>query len=349
MGPETLERSTVIRVLRAAICHTIVSLCLFPQGTLVADQIPPAILVVLGAEGTADYGAQFREWAEKWEDLARSSAADMQTIGITPSSVADRDQLQLALQGHDLAATTPLLLVLIGHGTARNDTAKFNLVGPDVTAVELTSWVAELQRPLAVVIAASCSGAFLQPLAAENRYVITATQSGAEQNFSRFGGFFAQALSDPAADLDHDETISLLETFLLASHLTARFYEQDDRLATEHALLDDNGDGRGTPADFFRGIRVTKSAEEDLSPDGLRAHQVILSRLSQRRILTQEQTERHNQLEQQIEQLLQRKASLKEEDYFAQLETLLIELARLNCNAGSTATPETGSPATSDN
>jgi hypothetical protein len=36
----------------------------------------------------------------------------------------------------------------------------------------------------------------------------------------------------------------------------AEFYEADGRLATEHALLDDNGDSLGTPADFFRGDGV---------------------------------------------------------------------------------------------
>ncbi len=117
MGPQTLERSTVIRVLPAFLFPTVFSLCSFHHGTLVADQIPPSILVVIGAEGTAEYGEQFREWAHKWEAFADSFGNKLQTIGAKPGAVEDREQLRIALQGHDAIATSPLILVLIGHGT----------------------------------------------------------------------------------------------------------------------------------------------------------------------------------------------------------------------------------------
>ncbi len=45
------------------------------------------------------------------------------------------------------------------------------------------------------------------------------------------------------ADLDKDGQVSLLEAFLIASRRTLEFYKVEGRIATEHALIDDNGDG----------------------------------------------------------------------------------------------------------
>src|SRR5204863_7310884 len=66
----------------------------------------------------------------------------------------------------------------------------------------------------------------------------------------------AKARCSVGVDRDRDGQIRLLEASLMASHHTAEFYKAESRLATEHALLDDNGDGLGTPADWFRGVRA---------------------------------------------------------------------------------------------
>ena len=77
--------------------------------------------------------------------------------------------------------------------------------------------------------------------------VVTATRSGSELNFARFGQYLADAIGDPQADLDKDGQVSLLEAFLMASGRVAEFYRTRIELATEHALIDDNGDRLGTP------------------------------------------------------------------------------------------------------
>ena len=43
------------------------------------------------------------------------------------------------------------------------------------------------------------------------------------------------------------EEAGALEAFLFASRKTTEFYKAENRLATEHALIEDNGDGLGTP------------------------------------------------------------------------------------------------------
>ena len=47
---------------------------------------------------------------------------------------------------------------------------------------------------------------------------------------------------------DHDDEVSVLEAFLSASAKVGEFYESESRIATEHAPIDDNGDGKGTPS-----------------------------------------------------------------------------------------------------
>jgi hypothetical protein len=250
-------------------------------------------------------------------------------IGPGHADPSDRELLQQTLQ--QLAADTPrpLWLVLIGHGTFFQDQTKLNLTGPDVSASELAEWLRPLQRPVAIVNCASCSGPFIDRLSGPQRVVVTATRSGAEQNYARFGQFLAEALRRPTADIDHDDAVSLLEAFLTAARATQAFYDDNARLATEHALLDDNGDRVGTPADFFRGIRVHTQAATNQSVDGLRAHQWMLTQLSDQPPLSPELAAERDRLEAAIEALRQRKATQNEEAYYEQLEALVLPLARL--------------------
>jgi hypothetical protein len=164
--------------------------------------------------------------------------------------------------------------------TARSTDERPSLTwrGPDVSEAELAEWLRPVTRPLALINTSSASAPFLAKLAGRNRVVVTSTRSGNEQNYARFGRFLAAAITDAAADLDRDGQVSLLEAYLAASQRTAEFYAGAMRLATEHALLDDNGDGLGTPADWFEGVRATRQAKEGAAVDGPRAHQFHLIR-----------------------------------------------------------------------
>ncbi len=129
-------------------------------------------------------------------------------------------------------------------------------------------------------------------------------------NITRFGGYFARALADRAADLDKDGQTSLLEAFLAASHRTEEFYKQAGRLATEHALLDDNGDGLGTPAAWFRGVRAVKKPDKGATIDGLRAHQIHLVRNLDEKQLPPALRARRDELEISISRLREGKAQI---------------------------------------
>ena len=296
------------------------------------------VLVVVGADGANEYGQQFRQWASRWSDAAQRGRAEFVSIGLdSDGKTDDRDLLKQRLSeaagpGDPRRAQStnePVWLILIGHGTFDGKLARFNLRGPDVSAGELAEWLKPIERPLAIVNCTSSSGSFLNELSGPNRIVVTATKSGHEYNFARFGDYLSAAISDPKADLDKDEQTSLLEAFLLASSRVNEFYASEGRLMTEHALLDDNGDKLGTSADWFQGVRATKLAKNGATVDGMRAARLHLVRSSREEQLSATHRTRRDELETELAELRQRKSQLAEDEYLQQIEPLLVELAKL--------------------
>src|SRR5438876_11581269 len=78
----------------------------------------PSVLVVVGAEGTPEYGREFRQWAVRWEEAARRGNADFARIGTGESGeTTDRRLLEQRLSENAEASPEALWLILIGHGT----------------------------------------------------------------------------------------------------------------------------------------------------------------------------------------------------------------------------------------
>jgi hypothetical protein len=293
----------------------------------------PFVLLVVGAAGEDTYEPIFAKCEKLWREAAIKGDAEVVTIGLDPIPNAESDQDRRKLQGiienFKQTNAAPAWIVFIGHGTDDGKEAKFNLRGPDVSANELAEWLKPAQRPLIIVNTASCSGAFIKPLSARNRIIVTATRSGNEINFAHFGEYMAEAIGSPAADLDKDEQTSLLEAFLMASRRVTDFYKDEGRLATEHALIDDNGDGLGTPADWFQGVRAVKKADKGQGVDGRRAHQVHLISNAADQKLSPEQRAKRDELETAISNLRDRKAQMQKDAYYHELESLLLQMARL--------------------
>ncbi|MEC9093702.1 MAG: hypothetical protein VX438_13395, partial [Planctomycetota bacterium] len=249
-----------------------------------ASRDRPSIMVVQGAGGSNEYQAIFRQTCQKIETASRKAGGEFTWIGAPKGSapnsdsekaISDLEKTKQAIQQHK-TGTGQFWLILVGHGTFDRKAAKFNLRGPDLSAKQLNLWLEGMQRPVAVVNCASCSAPFINELAANDRVVVSATQSGFELNYARFGIHFADALSNSLADIDKDDQVSLLESFLFASRKVEEYYKSESRLATEHALIDDNGDGKGTPLEFFRGVRVIKKSADESIPDGPVANQIHL-------------------------------------------------------------------------
>ena len=152
--------------------------------------------------------------------------------------------------------------------------------------------------------------------------MIAATASPAQRYDTVFPRFFSAAVGDPAADADKDGRVSVWEAFMSASAQVRRWYQQEGRLATERAVLDDSGDGIGGDADrpgddgrlaasLYFGAGVARPAALD-NP--------ALAPLVARR----------EALEAEVAALRERKDTLPEAEYAQELERLLVELARVS-------------------
>jgi hypothetical protein len=298
----------------------------------------PSIIVATGAKGEEAYAAPFALWAANWRIAGESAGA--QLTALAPDKTDAHEQLRKALEGQSKETAAALWIVLLGHGSFDGRDGKFNLPGDDLAASELAAWLKPFQRPVIVICGFSASGAFLKPLSAPGRIVVTATRSGAESNYARLGGYLSETIASPSADLDKDGQTSLLEAWLAAAQRTAAFYKNDERLATEHPLLDDNGDGLGTPADWFQGIRVVKKSSDNRASDGLRAHQIhLVPSVSEKSWAPARRAER-DALERELAQLREGKTAPPTDEYYTQLEAILLRLARVYREGESRPGPE---------
>jgi hypothetical protein len=323
-------KTQVGRIPSRLLLFAVVASCLFAFPARAADADPTRIILVVGASGADEYGALFSEWSDDWVSLADKAEANLVTIGKSdPGKLVDREQLKSSIEQVPADGTAPLWIVMIGHGTYARGVAKFNMRGPDVSADELAQWLGPLKRPVVIVNCASSSAPFINKLSANNRIVVTATRSGAQQNFARFGEYFSQAIASPESDLDHDDEVSVHEAFLRASNEVRQFYDAEARISTEQALIDDNGDGRGTPAKMFRGVRPVAKAKEGAALDGPRAMRITLSPSGKQLTFTDQERKARAAIEQQLEQIRAGKSELTETEYDAAIEPLMLQLARI--------------------
>ena len=288
-----------------------------------------SMILITGASGTEEYEKTFNEWSAQWKEAADKGEAKF-SEAVHTEEKNQKERLAELIQAEVNENKSPLWLVLIGHGTFDGKKAKFNLQGPDISATELKEWLQDCKRPLVIINCASSSSPFMNALSGKNRVIITATRSGFERNFCRLGGFLAKAIGNLEADIDKDGQTSLLEAWLAASRYSADFYKNENRLSPEHPLLDDNGDGKGTPPDWFRGIRVTKKSEDPkLLPDGLRTHQLHLIPSEEERKLSASQRAKRDALDIELAKLRAAKELMEEKIYYTELEKLLHKIGRI--------------------
>jgi hypothetical protein len=220
--------------------------------------------------------------------------------GVSTRENVERTLARLAAANADAR----IMLVLVGHGSGEGRETRISLPGADLTAADFARLLSAFgNRPVAFINLTSGSGDMLPVLSAPNRVVMTATKSAFERNESQFGRFFVDALSKEGADTDKDGRVSLLEAFTFAEAEVKRFYETDGRLATEHAQLSD--DGQLARRFFLTGgaTRVSSNA---------RLNALYAERFA---------------LEEQIQALKKKKASMTADAYDAELERLLLALA----------------------
>ena len=264
-------------------------------------------LVIAGLGGEPDYEQRFNGLADEASKAFGAPGGDsvVTTLkGAAATKAAVRSSLdQIA---HQAAPDDSLVLLMIGHGSFDGEDYKFNLPGPDLTARELAELLNRVPAAKQLVAdTTSASGAALKPLEHSGRIVVTATRDGAERNATVFARFWIEALHDNSADTDKNEAVSALEAFTYAQHKTAKFYEDEKRIATEHSAISD-----ASRAGLFTVVRFGSAATAAADP-------------AKKRLMAQ-----RDDLEAKIDALKQQKNTMNEAEYKKQLTALLIELAK---------------------
>jgi hypothetical protein len=330
MGHSAMERIGLIRLLLFLLFAS-----LQPVFASATNHHRIDLLVIVGAGGQPEFESVFKNAAEEWiQNGLKSSKHGMIIEPDARTNELARIDAALAAQPE---SPEELWIVLIGHGTFDGKEAKFNLAGPDLSGAEAAKLLSKVNRPIIFIDTSSSSSPFINEISGPNRIVITASRSGWEQNYARFGVFLAKSIVNPAADIDKDGQVSLLEAFLTASRDVEDFYKGEKRLATEHALIDDNGDKKGTSAAFFRGVRAVKRPDDSSELDGFRAHQLYFLPNAEEARLSPEQRKRRNDLELTLEKLRVNKGKIAEDEYLNQIEPILLELAKLYQKVDSAA------------
>ncbi len=299
-------------------------------GILSLQGINHEILVIVGAAGEEKYAEGFADAAQAWVEAGEKAEAEITVVGLEQNEVTnDKENIKAWIQNLDTTDSVPAWIVYIGHGTHNRRDAYLNLTGPDLSAGDLKAWLPEMDRTFILIHGGSAGSEFLTKLTGRNRILISATRNPEEINYARFGEFFADVISNNDGDIDQDGQTSLLEAFLTTANYVDAFYTGEARLASEHSLIDDNGDKLGTPPDWFRGTRVTKRAKGGQEPDGFRSHQIALIPSELEKLLTPEQRIDRDGLEAEMELLRKRKDQLEADDYYAALEVLLLQLSAI--------------------
>ena len=298
------------------------------------------ILVITGLSGDPTYAEEFHQWATTLVDAATDRYAlpaenviylaektDLDPVRIGDRSTRENVERAFGTIAERAQPNDHVLVLLIGHGSYSNGESRFNLPGRDLTAQDYARLLEGLgSQQVAFVNAATASGGFIEALSGNGRTVVTATRSGGQWVATVFGGHFVEAFADgeEESDQNKDGRVSVLEAFEYAVAQVARVYESDGRLQTEHALLDDNGDGEGTrePDPLVTATDGAMARTIFISPgDG--AGIVGLPDDPVLRALYQQRLE----LQEQVEALQAIRGGTDPVRYAAEMETLLVAMA----------------------
>lgn len=280
-------------------------------------------LTVVGIPGEDDYRIRFEGWAQQVSRGLSKAPGSPLVLTLGAKTGATRKELEAAIEeaARTAGPEDTFTLILIGHGSYDGADYKFNLKGPDISSAQLAVLLDKIRAERQLVVnTTSCSGASIPALVKPKRVVVTATRTGTQKNATIFGRYFADAFSDPDADGDKNQVVSALEAYQYAQRRTTEYFDQEKRIATESAVLNDIGSGGG--------VRDPGSD----NGQGLLAAAFPMLRMGEANEITDAGKagllKRKEELELQIDRLKYEKQSLAPADYRQRMNALLLMLAR---------------------
>jgi len=286
-------------------------------------------LIISGATGGSEYVAQYSAWTRALVGvltgrmkLDRDHITVLsETMDPATVSTAANVRQQIGALRRTMGRDDLLFIMLIGHGTYDGVDAKFNLVGADLESAQWAELLAGIPGRVVIVNASSASFPFIERLSGTRRIVITATDGVAQRFDTVFPEFFIKAFTSDAADIDKNDRISIWEAFTAAAGEVRRYYQRRGQLATERALLDDNGDGVGheASAESEDGSLASRVYLDEPLPGAPPTDEVLLKLLQKRA-----------SVESELEDLKVRRSFLRPAEYQQEFERLMVELARID-------------------
>jgi len=283
-------------------------------------------LTISGLGGEPDYDQRYKSWANDVDSSLKKAGGDSNVITMVAPTI-EQIRARFGELASKVKPTDAFVLMLIGHGSFDGVDYKFNIPGPDITGAELAVLLDRIPATRQLVVnTTECSGASIEFLRKPNRIVIAATKTGTEKNATVFARYWAEALREPAADVDKNDSVSALEAFHYAQKKTKESFDTQKRLATEHSVLEDTGKGMGVP--------MTGAGPDLETGEGKLAASFAVVRLGANAAAAKDPAkkalfDKQEEIEEAIDELKYEKASMSAEDYTKQMKRLLLELATI--------------------
>jgi hypothetical protein len=226
-----------------------------------ASELKGQALILMGLPGDKEHEKLFADTARQWRDWLigplgfRPGDVRVLSGGAARNGVAQGPATRETIEKEagrlrqSLRPGDRLWVFFLGHANYDGEHAWFHLPGPDLREDEIGKLFAGLPcREQVFWLTTAESGRFVKDLSAKGRIVIAATRSSGEDNEPEFPQALSAVVARPleALDVNKDGKLSVLELYYRVMAEVQARYAADKRLSTEHAQLDDNGDGTGT-------------------------------------------------------------------------------------------------------
>ena len=283
-----------------------------------------AAIVINGLGGLPEFEENFVDWATRLSLIFSDKFGE--AVYYLDGRTQRKEEIlktfgQVASEGGD-----EMWLFLVGHANHDGKSFKFHMKGPDLTSQEIASFLDLLgSRKVFVVAGTSASGVLISELRGKNRVIVTATKNQSERQPPLFLSFFLEAAASPDADRDKNGRVSLLEGFLYSRTEVQKWFTARGLLQTEHALLDDQ-------AEIQLGSEEETKSELIHTGEGMLASAAYFSSPPEeayRSAEARELSKKRQGIEREIEALKFRKQKMPVQDYYQELEKLLVGLALL--------------------
>lgn len=301
-------------------------------------------VIISGSGGEEEFVEKFKYWGERLQTVLVTELGAKkpyvyllkETAQESPDGIASTSDVESIRSVFEIIAEQveeddSLFVYMIGHGSYYNSISRLHVPGPDLTLEDMAEFLAPFENhQVAIINGAPTSAVYINELSGPNRIICTATKSVTEFNATEFMGFFIESLEDGSADRNRDERITVFEACQQAAQLTDAWYISNGYIPTEHAILDDNGDGQGTRLTWDQTLENDLAHAQIEERDGAIARTTFLKDYVFPEGVPQDWIDEYTKALDQVEVLRQRKSELEENDYYDRLEELFLRAARVN-------------------